>query len=152
MPPHPHRDRPHRRRAARRHLYALPTPDPDPPPTPGELVFSPGRLRGYRDLRGLDRRQLAKAAGTTPVVIVAYEEATAQPDPNDLRALADALTVEPGALCGRADADDSWEYWSVRCAHLPPMTDEQIATVATVLRRIDQQRHHGHDQQPPQAA
>ncbi|MGH3947928.1 MAG: hypothetical protein ACRDSE_02225, partial [Pseudonocardiaceae bacterium] len=61
------------------------------------------------------------------------------------------LQVTPGDLLGPAGVCDSWEYWGVICSHLPPMTDEQIATVGTVLRRI-QRRHHGDGDQMPKAA
>jgi hypothetical protein len=37
-------------------------------------------------------------------------------------------------------------YWRRACAALPPMTPEEIAAVAVILRRIDARR----GQQPPQ--
>lgn len=55
-------------------------PDPVPPPSDAR-VFSPGRLRGYRDLRKLDRLQLAQAAQIAPAAIVAYETGTDRPNP-----------------------------------------------------------------------
>ncbi|SDC20339.1 hypothetical protein SAMN05216174_101492 [Actinokineospora iranica] len=73
-------------------------------------------------------------------MIIAYEEGTAQPTDAHLSTLADALTVTTAEFTGPPDADDSWEYWGLICAAMPPMTSEQIASVAVVLRRIDQQR------------
>ena len=40
---------------------------------------------------------------------------------------------------------ESYAYWRRACAALPPMSPEEIATVAVVLRRIDDRRGH-----PPQ--
>ncbi len=44
-----------------------------------------------------------------------------------------------------------WErlrYWQAVCADLPPMTEQEIANVALIMRRIDAQRaQHGAD--PP---
>lgn len=134
---------PYRRRFGGEHLRALPPPAPDPPdaPAPGASVFSRGRLRGYRDLRKLDRPQLAHAAGLSPTVVAGLESGTTQPSPGDVAALAHALQITPGELCGAVDADDSWEYWDVICSHLPPLSSEQIHTAATVLRRIHRDQH-----------
>lgn len=40
------------------------------------------------------------------------------------------------------DADSDREYWQRVCAAMPPMTPDEIADVATVLRRIDARRSH----------
>lgn len=125
-------------------------PDPAPPPSDAR-VFSPGRLRGYRDLRKLDRLQLAQAAQIAPAAIVAYETGTDRPNPHVLATLAAALQTTIDHLHGKPNVDDSWEYWEVICAHMPPMSNEQIATVATVLRRI-QRRSHDNDERPRRAA
>ena len=125
------------------------------PATAGPGVFSPGRLRAYRDLAGLTRGQLATNTRLPVAVIIAYEEGTAPPTDDHLTVLADALTVTPGEFTGPPGADDSWEYWGLVCAAMPPMTTEQIASVAVVVRRIDQQRHHGEttpDTARPEAA
>jgi transcriptional regulator with XRE-family HTH domain len=104
-------------------------------------VFSRGRLRAYRDLAGLTRDQLATNTRLPVAVIIGYEEGTAPPTDAHLSTLADALTVTTAEFTGPPDADDSWEYCGLICAAMPPMTTEQIASVAVVLRRIDQQRH-----------
>ncbi|HEX5403156.1 MAG TPA: helix-turn-helix transcriptional regulator [Pseudonocardiaceae bacterium] len=107
-------------------------------------VFSPGRLRAHRDLARLTRPQLATLTGLPVAVITGYETGITEPTTQHLAALARTLAVTPGELVGPPDAQDSWEYWALICAAMPPMTDEQITSVATVLRRIDQ-----HDQPPP---
>lgn len=57
---------------------------------------------------------------------------------------------------GPADIDpESWEYWTQQVSALPEMTSEEIAAVATILRRIDARRGTQQPpsaQQPPQAA
>lgn len=105
-------------------------------------VFSPGRLRAYRDLNRYTRAMLGDRTGLPPDTIAAYEEGTATPTTTHMTALATALNIQPHDLIGSAGADNSWEYWGLICATMPPMTDDQIATVATVLRRIDQHRKH----------
>ncbi|MFI5587224.1 helix-turn-helix domain-containing protein [Amycolatopsis sp. NPDC051758] len=132
-------------------------PDPAAPcrPTPaGDEVFSPGRLRAYRDLSGYTRVALAARVGIPADTLTAYEQGAATPDTATLTALADALNLGAGDLTGPPGADDSWEYWGLICAAMPPMTENQIATVATVLRRIDKHRHPGDDPaaEPPRAA
>jgi transcriptional regulator with XRE-family HTH domain len=114
-------------------------------------VFSPGRLRAYRDLAGLTRSQLATNTCLPVAAIIAYEEGTIPPIAKHLSRLADALAVTPGEFTGPPDADDSWEYWGLICAAMPPMTTEEIASVAFVLRRIDQRRA-THDTAPPDGA
>lgn len=105
-------------------------------------VFSPGRLRAIRDLCKLNRHQLATLAGLPAATVAAYEQGD-QPEPDHITALADALNVAVTDLHGPSDTNDSWEYWGVICAAMPPMTPEQIATVASVLRRIEKHRQHG---------
>jgi transcriptional regulator with XRE-family HTH domain len=118
-------------------------------------VFSPGRLRAYRDLYGYTRIALGERTGLPADTITAYEEGKTTPPATHLASLATALTLHPGDLTGPPGADDSWEYWGLICAAMPPMTGEQIATVATVLRRIDHHRRHPDDDPPagrPEAA
>jgi transcriptional regulator with XRE-family HTH domain len=140
----------------RRRLAPAPDPDPATESTadaPG--VFSPGRLRAYRDLYGYTRVALADRVGLHADTVAAYEQGAATPDTATLAALATALNVHVRDVIGPPGADDSWEYWGLICAAMPPMTDDQIATVATVLRRIDQQHQHAHDGPPtkrPRAA
>ena len=130
--------------SARRHLTALPDPTAPQQPIPAaDEVFSPGRLRAYRDLYGYTRRSLADRAGIPADTLTAYEKGDLTPDAAALAALADALNVNVHAFTGPPGADDSWEYWGLICAAMPPMTDDQIATVATVLRRIDKHRDPG---------
>ncbi|MGH3520872.1 MAG: helix-turn-helix domain-containing protein [Haloechinothrix sp.] len=119
---------------------------------PGGRVFSPGRLRGHRDRRELTRAQLAAAATVTPSAVTSFESGTVEPSTAELAALADALGITPAELRGRVDADDSWECWDVICAGMPPMSGEQIHTVATVLRRIQRRRHHDDGEHRPRAA
>jgi transcriptional regulator with XRE-family HTH domain len=105
-------------------------------------VFSPGRLRAVRDLHRLTRAALADHAGLSAEQITGYETGTATPSAEAAAVLADALGVRPADLTGPAGADDSWEYWGVICAARPPMTEQQISMLATVLRRIDKHRTH----------
>src|SRR5262249_26172763 len=125
----PRRQKPTYPQTAAQALTATPTDT-------GPGVFSPGRLRAYRDLAGLTRGQLATNTGLPVAVVTAYEEGTAQPTDEHLSTLAEALSVTPGEFTGPPGAEDSWEYWGLICAAMPPMTTEQIASVATVLRRI----------------
>jgi hypothetical protein len=37
---------------------------------------------------------------------------------------------------------ESWDYWQRAVSALPPMTDEEIAAVAVILRRIDARHPH----------
>ncbi|MFB9727294.1 helix-turn-helix transcriptional regulator [Haloechinothrix salitolerans] len=113
----------------------------------GPGVFSPGRLRAYRDLYGYTRVALGDRTGLPADTITAYEEGTATPPAAHLVTLAAALNVQPRDFTGPSGADNSWEYWGLICAAMPPMTADQIATVATVLRRIDKHRERPDD--PP---
>jgi transcriptional regulator with XRE-family HTH domain len=148
MPPRP-QPRPHRSHPApraRRHLTAL--PDPTAPQQPSQTTdgaFSPGRLRAYRDLYGYTRVTLAIRVGISADTLTAYEQGAAIPDTATLTTLAAALNVDAHAFTGQPGADDSWEYWGLICAAMPPMTEDQIATVATVLRRIDKHHHPAND-------
>lgn len=111
-------------------------PGPDHP----ALAFSSGRLRAHRDLSRLTRAQLATITGLPVTGITAYERGTAAPSAAVVAGLAAALTVRVEQLTGPVGADDSWEYWDVICAAMSPMTVEEIASVGTVLRRIDTYR------------
>jgi hypothetical protein len=45
-----------------------------------------------------------------------------------------------------------WErlrYWQAVCADLPPMTEQEIANVALIMRRIDARRAQQHDDLSP---
>lgn len=151
MPPRPPHQQPaqirsRRAPSARRHLTPVTAPAAAETSTGDEPgVFSPGRLRAYRDLYGYTRVALGDRTGLPPDTITAYEEGTATPTAAHLVTLAAALNVGPGDFAGPPGADDSWEYWGLICAAMPPMTDDQIATVATVLRRIDKNREHPDD-------
>jgi transcriptional regulator with XRE-family HTH domain len=115
------------------------TPNNNAGPCPA-WVFSPGRLRGYRDRARLTRARLAHATETTAAAITGFETGTATPTAAVLATLAAAVGVPLARLTGPPGADTSREYWDVICAGMPPMTPEQIADVARVLRRIDAQR------------
>lgn len=143
-PPHhePTQIRSRRSPRASRHLTPVDHPAAEKSSADESGVFSPGRLRAYRDLYRYTRIALGDRTGLLPDTITAYEEGTATPNTAHLTTLATALNIQPRDLIGPADADDSWEYWGLICATMPPMTSDQIATVATVLRRIDQHREH----------
>lgn len=100
-------------------------------------------MRGHRDLSRLTRWDLALATGLAVPSITAYETGTEVPPATVLDVLADTLAVPMAELTVPAGADDSWEYWDVICAAMPPMTDDEITTVATVLNRIDARRESG---------
>lgn len=104
-----------------------------------EAVFSRGRLRAYRDLAKLTRDQLAAITSLPVTAIIDYETGTAAPTMTDLTTLAHALNVTLDQFTGPPDAEESWEYWDLICAALPPLTGEQIATIGAILRRIDDQ-------------
>src|SRR5207244_313296 len=97
MPPRP-QPRPHRSHPAprpRRHLTAVPDPtDPQQPTPVADGVFSPGRLRAYRDLYGYTRPALAARVGIPADTLTAYEQGAATPDTATLTALAAALNVD----------------------------------------------------------
>lgn len=44
---------------------------------------------------------------------------------------------------------ESAAYWARVCAALPPMTAEEIADIAVILRRIDERRNGHHPPQEP---
>lgn len=98
-------------------------------------MFAPARLRGYRHLRGLNHATLATATHTTPHTLAAIETGHATPDPTLITALARALDCPPAELHTTNDPADNTGYWDVICAALPPLTDTEITTVATALRR-----------------
>jgi transcriptional regulator with XRE-family HTH domain len=98
-------------------------------------------LRAHRDLARLTRDQLAATTGLAVTVIIAYERGTRPPTEPDLGALADALNRTPEDFMAAPGADDSFEYWGLITAAMPPMTSEQLASVVTILRRIDQRQH-----------
>lgn len=117
-----------------------------PGPPPGTTAhqpraFSPGRLRAHRDLAGLTRDGLSDATGVPVTAITAYERGNRPPTQQDLAALADVLQISLGALLGPPGADESFEYWELICAAMPPMTSDELASVVTILRRIDHRRH-----------
>lgn len=57
----------------------------------------------------------------------------AEPQPAD----GDGTSIDP----------DSWQYWDESCADMPPMTREEIETVAMALRRISGRRTSVRDEQ-----
>ncbi|MGH3754269.1 MAG: helix-turn-helix domain-containing protein [Pseudonocardiaceae bacterium] len=97
-------------------------------------MFAPARLRGYRHLRGLDHAALDHAAHTTTPTLTAIENGHTTPSPTLITALAHALGCPPTHLHTTGDPADNSGYWDVICAALPPLTDTEITTTATVLR------------------
>jgi transcriptional regulator with XRE-family HTH domain len=98
-------------------------------------------LRAHRDLAHLTRDQLAATTGVPVTVIIAYERGTRPPTDPDLATLAAALNRTPADFMAALGADDSFEYWGLITAAMPPMTSDQLASVVTILRRIDQRQH-----------
>lgn len=70
--------------------------------TPAETLF-PERLRKARELRGLSQGELADRAGLQPSAISHFETGGRKPSFENLRRLADALSVSTDFLLGRRD-------------------------------------------------
>jgi len=98
-------------------------------------VFAPARLRGYRHLRGLDHTTLATAAHTTTQTLAAIENGHTTPSTRLITTLARALDCPPTELHTTGDPNNNSGYWDVICAALPPLTNTEITTAATALRR-----------------
>jgi len=64
--------------------------------------FGP-RLRKARELRGLSQGELARKAGLQPSAVSHFESSSRKPSFENLRRLADALTVSTDYLLGRVD-------------------------------------------------
>lgn len=111
-------------------------------------VFAPARLRGYRHLRGLDHTALAEAAHTTIPTLAAIENGQATPSPTLITALARALGGPPAQLHTTGDPTDNSGYWDVICAALPPLTNTEITTAATALRRTTKDHQPRHPKHP----
>jgi transcriptional regulator with XRE-family HTH domain len=62
----------------------------------------PERLKRVRELRGLSQAELAKKAGLQPTAISHFETGSRSPSFDNLRRLADALTVTTDFLMGRS--------------------------------------------------
>ncbi len=98
-------------------------------------MFAPARLRGYRHLRGLHHTTLATATHTTPQTLAAIETGQATPTPTLITALARALGCPTAELHTTDNPTDNTGYWDVICTALPPLTNTEITTIATALRR-----------------
>lgn len=61
------------------------------------------RLRQARELRGISQGELARRAGLQPAAISHFETGTRRPSFDNLRTLAEALSVTADFLLGRTD-------------------------------------------------
>lgn len=102
--------------------------------------FSPDRVRGHRNGRGLTREQVAAHIGLTVAAIRTYEQGLCQPKARALALLAELFGVPIGDLYVRHD-DPFEDYVDAVVSHMPPLTDGEIKAAAAVLRRIDRRRH-----------
>jgi transcriptional regulator with XRE-family HTH domain len=66
----------------------------------------PERLRAARKLRGMEQVVLASAAGIPPTSISHFEAGARKPSFDNLRRLAQALTVTTDYLLGRVDSPE----------------------------------------------
>lgn len=66
-----------------------------PQPTPGEVArdFEPGRISQARELRMLNRRELAEQIGVTRVRLINLEMGISEPKPHEVIRLAEVLDV-----------------------------------------------------------
>lgn len=121
--------------------------DTHPHPTPNTTdntpsgVFSGHRVRAWRHLRKLPAEQLAAAAKCSVAYVTAVEHchpSATIPTPETLESWAATLGVTVAdfdAKPGRGPFDNG-NYWDVTVADMPPMTDQEIAAVGVILRRI----------------
>lgn len=98
--------------------------------------FSPDRLRGHRNGRGLTRAEVGTAIGRSAGTIASYEDGRSLPTAPALVRLAQVYRVSIDDFYARFD-DQIEDYVDAVAQHCKPLTDAEIATVATVLRRID---------------
>lgn len=82
---------------------------------------------------------LAEAARCSPVFVDACEDGRATPSPEVLAVWAEVLGCTAGDLCSMTP-EDRFEYWAAATAAMPPMTEEEIAAVGVILRRIEDRR------------
>jgi len=68
-------------------------------------IFSE-RLKAVRERRGMSQADLAKKAGLQPTAISHFETGTRSPSFDNLRKLADALTVSTDFLMGRSEKEE----------------------------------------------
>ncbi|MGH3906380.1 MAG: helix-turn-helix domain-containing protein [Pseudonocardiaceae bacterium] len=104
-------------------------------------MFAPARLRAHRHLAGLDHTTLATTAHTTPAALAAIETGHTTPSPQLAHTLADALGCPVDDLHTTTDPADNNGYWDVICTAMPPLTDTEITTAATALRRAAPPTH-----------
>lgn len=96
------------------------------------MTFSPARLRGHRNGRGLHLKELALAARCSPTRLREIEIG-AEPTPGEIEALSDALSVSATEF--EATSDSITDYADAVAYHDRPMTDAEVAQAALLLRR-----------------
>lgn len=91
-------------------------------------AFDPSAMRAAREAKGWSRGRLAVVLGVSPVAVAKWERGSSTPEPPRLRALAEALGIEPGTLLVTASSD--WtlaDYRVVRGLHQVDVTrDHQV--------------------------
>jgi transcriptional regulator with XRE-family HTH domain len=105
------------------------------------------RLRKTRDSKGLSQADLAQKAGFQPSAIAHFESDRRAPSFDNLRRLADALTVTIDFLLGRETepktAGPVAEQLFRNFAQMSARDQETIADIAKMLAEKDKQRKQG---------
>lgn len=89
---------------------------------PEKWPFSPLRLRGHRERRGLSRLALAARVGVHLDSIKSYEYGLNKPSLDVFLSLAGSLDISPNDLCVQPGepADKETQLMAGRCYPLPP--------------------------------
>jgi DNA-binding transcriptional regulator YiaG len=100
----------------------------------GPAVFSPHRLRAWRHVTATSHTALAQTANVTAEHVQACERGTACPSGDTIRAWSAVLGCQADQLMSTTPEDQA-EYWRAASQAMPPISSEDLAVVADVLRR-----------------
>lgn len=97
-------------------------------------VFSPERLRAWRDVRGVEHAELAQVSRTSVAYVRAAENGTTEPTSEMVVAWSAVLGCRPDQLLSMTP-DHPAEYWRAANQAMPKMSREDLAVVAYVFGR-----------------
>ena len=114
------------------------------------MQISPDRIRGVRHARRLTRAEVASGVERSAETLKAYEDGKLTPPAAVLPVLAGVLGVAVADLYRRYD-DGLLDYVDAVAHCTGPLSDEQLAGAAAVLRAIGK-RNHPHPSDRPAVA
>lgn len=93
------------------------------------------RLRGHRNGTGLSPAEVAERIGCAESDVRAWEAGELSPAPVTLRVLAQLYACPEDGFVRRRDGDAA-DYIDAVVSHMAPLGDDDLRSVASVLRRI----------------